>query len=507
MKGLAGGIAAVVLVGATVVGAGVALSGTSQDDPDAGGLSSAVPAEYQPWIERAGSMCPEISPALVAAQIDAESGWRPDAVSPAGAKGLSQFMDSTWPTWGKDDDENGEVNQFDPGDAIMAQGRFDCWNVNRLKGAAEGEQLIRLVLAAYNAGPYSVLHSSCKKADKKTCTPTIPQIPETLAYIDRILGLIPKYEDADPAGNSEAAGASGRWVQPISESYMVGAVFKQRGSSWAWLGWHTGYDYSVGIGTNIKAISAGTITHAAPGSESGGTGGSYGHQVIIDHGPDENGHQVQSYYAHLAGFAVAKGDKVKAGQLIGTVGMTGNTRGAHLHLEVTVKDPAKQADQYFVDPHAYIKDRKQKAPKQPDPESTGNGAAAVVDAIKQQLGKPYSLGGGNPAGPTTGLDGRVGWDCSSLVQHAWHKGAGIRIPRTTWDQADKLDKIPMSEIHPGDLIFFKSPTAPGGGWNHVGLYIGDGQMIHAPNPRKTVEKVSITNGHYAGLDQTARRPR
>jgi len=119
-------------------------------------LPGSVPPEYEAWVIKAGSMCAEVSPPLIAAQIEVESGWNPQAVSPAGAEGFSQFMPYTWPTYGRDEDGNGVVSPFDPADAIMAQGRFDCAAAEQGKkdleaGRISGD-LTDIVLVSYNCG-------------------------------------------------------------------------------------------------------------------------------------------------------------------------------------------------------------------------------------------------------------------------------------------------------------------------------------------------------------------
>ena len=100
---------------------------------------------------------------------------------------------------------------------------------------------------------------------------------------------------------------------------------------------HTGIDISAPIGTPIRATADGTVKSAA--MESG-----YGREVVIDHG-----HNVETCYAHMAGFTVMAGQTVVRGQVIGYVGMSGRTTGAHLHYEVRIRDTP-------VNPHKYLRD-------------------------------------------------------------------------------------------------------------------------------------------------------
>lgn len=146
---------------------------------------SVANAQWAQWVERAGSICPEIGPALIAAQIDAESDWDPVAVSPAGAQGLAQFMPSTWATYGKDADGNGTSSPFDPADAIDAQGRYMCDLITVVKGDDNltGEP-VTLALAAYNAGIGNV-----------TKYGGLPPFPETRQYVTTIAQAIPRYAD------------------------------------------------------------------------------------------------------------------------------------------------------------------------------------------------------------------------------------------------------------------------------------------------------------------------
>ncbi|MEW6894542.1 transglycosylase SLT domain-containing protein [Trueperella pyogenes] len=148
---------------------------------DAGALS-AVPAQYQQHVVRAGSICPEITPALIAAQIDAESGWNPEAVSPVGAQGIAQFMPTTWASAGRDGDGDGNADILNPADAIFSQGHLMCANIDSaralLKAGKVTGDVVELALAGYNAGMGAVQRFG-----------GIPPYKETQTYLSRILNL------------------------------------------------------------------------------------------------------------------------------------------------------------------------------------------------------------------------------------------------------------------------------------------------------------------------------
>ena len=116
-----------------------------------------IPAAYVPWVLAAGSLCATITPAVIAAQDQVESGWNPHAVSSAGAEGIAQFLPATFATWGRNDDGTGNVSPFDPADEIMAQGRYDCSLAALMSrwwrpGGSSGD-VRRPGAGRYNAGP------------------------------------------------------------------------------------------------------------------------------------------------------------------------------------------------------------------------------------------------------------------------------------------------------------------------------------------------------------------
>ncbi|MFE8960470.1 NlpC/P60 family protein [Streptomyces iakyrus] len=93
---------------------------------------------------------------------------------------------------------------------------------------------------------------------------------------------------------------------------------------------------------------------------------------------------------------------------------------------------------------------------------------------RAQIGKPYVWGAVGPGS----------YDCSGLTQAAW-KAAGVDLPRTTYDQVNAGTTVSLSQAQPGDLVFFYDDVT------HVGIYIGNGMMIHAPKPGTYVREESI----------------
>lgn len=101
-------------------------------------------------------------------------------------------------------------------------------------------------------------------------------------------------------------------------------------------------------------------------------------------------------------------------------------------------------------------------------------AAKALAFARAQVGKPYVWGATGPGS----------YDCSGLTQAAW-KAAGVSLPRVTYDQVDAGTTVSLADAQPGDLVFFYDDIS------HVGLYIGNGMMIHAPKPGAYVREESI----------------
>ncbi|MFH9731879.1 C40 family peptidase [Streptomyces sp. NPDC017260] len=98
----------------------------------------------------------------------------------------------------------------------------------------------------------------------------------------------------------------------------------------------------------------------------------------------------------------------------------------------------------------------------------GSGIMKALSFAGSQVGDRYVLGANGPDA----------WDCSSLVQQAYAE-AGVKLPRTTYQQIHKGVEVPIDEVQPGDLVFYKDVS-------HVGIYAGGGQVVEAANPGKGV---------------------
>ena len=110
------------------------------------------------------------------------------------------------------------------------------------------------------------------------------------------------------------------------------------------------------------------------------------------------------------------------------------------------------------------------------------GAAAAVAEAKEQLGKPYEWG----------ADGPDSFDCSGLTQWAW-KAGGRSLPHSSAAQYGATVRVPVSEVQPGDLLFYGSPI------HHVGIYAGDGQMVEASETGTPVRMASIYRRDLVGV--------
>jgi len=141
-------------------------------------------------------------------------------------------------------------------------------------------------------------------------------------------------------------------------------------------------------------------------------------------------------------------------------------------------------------------------------ESEAARGAIAVRAALRWVGVPYSWGGGDAFGPTLGSCGpsgcqglnTVGFDCSGLTLYAWAQ-AGVLLPHYTGSQFNAGKRITrIEDLLPGDLLFFHADLG------HMGMYIGNGQMIHAPHTGDVVRIVNLAGSRYEASFRGAVRP-
>lgn len=114
-----------------------------------------------------------------------------------------------------------------------------------------------------------------------------------------------------------------------------------------------------------------------------------------------------------------------------------------------------------------------------DQDGVRSEAAEIAAAME---GRPYRYGGTSPAG----------FDCSGLVQYAYRQ-AGVRVPRTTRDQYRAVHPRYVSQLQPGDVIFFRLKSARP---SHVGIYLGDGEFVHALRPGRPVQIDRVDDDYW-----------
>lgn len=237
--------------------------------------------------------------------------------------------------------------------------------------------------------------------------------------------------------------------------------------------YHTGVDIGMAQGTEILAGHDGTVTLA-------GNAGGYGLCVAIE-GEAYEGHTLTTKYGHCSQLLVSVGQEVQAGDVIAKVGSTGNSTGPHLHLEVLV-------DGQYLNPLYFADTGDTSSTGLPDIGAGGGGSyfdydippealadeqfAAMIAEAEKYLGYPYVWGGASPS---------TSFDCSGFVSWVVNH-TGWNFGRLTADGLlGVCTPVSSADARPGDLIFFQG-TYNTSGASHVGIYVGNGMMIHCGDP-------------------------
>jgi cell wall-associated NlpC family hydrolase len=125
--------------------------------------------------------------------------------------------------------------------------------------------------------------------------------------------------------------------------------------------------------------------------------------------------------------------------------------------------------------------------------STSDFRTAAALQARFAIGTPYRYGGSSP---------QTGFDCSGLVAHVYERAWGMALPRSTVGQRHVGHAVKRAQLLPGDLVFYNTRNRP---FSHVGIYLGDGQFVHAPRRGQRVRIESVDTPYWRARFDGARR--
>ena len=239
---------------------------------------------------------------------------------------------------------------------------------------------------------------------------------------------------------------------------------------------HRGVDIAVPTGTTVLAAMDGTVTTATYDSY-------YGNYIVIE---DSKGYCTK--YAHMDTLSVSAGQSVKHGDTIGTTGNTGSSTGSHLHIECLYNGE-------YYNPLFYFEAGEGTLYGENNAPGSGGGNAippdsyddtavqALMEEAAKYLGYPYVWGGSSPS---------TSFDCSGFVCWVFTNSGVHNLPRTTAQGIyDQCTPVPAADAKAGDIIFFTGTYNSAGPVSHVGIYCGNGVMIHCGDVRPDRAKVEV----------------
>lgn len=230
-----------------------------------------------------------------------------------------------------------------------------------------------------------------------------------------------------------------------------------------------GVDIAVPTGTTVLAAMDGTVTTATYDA-------SYGNYVVIE---DSNGYCTK--YAHMDTLGVSAGQTVTHGTTIGTTGNTGSSTGSHLHIECLYNGEYYNPLFYFDVGEGTLYGETPGGGGSPGnvipPDSYDDATVqALMEEAARYLGYPYVWGGSSPS---------TSFDCSGFVCWVFTNSGVHNLPRTTAQGIyDQCTPVSAADAKAGDILFFTGTYNSPGPVSHVGIYCGNGVMIHCGDPIK-----------------------
>ncbi|MBO3146366.1 NlpC/P60 family protein [Dermatophilus congolensis] len=266
-RGLGKGLAFLLLIAGIamtplllVLGIGMGLQGALGNRGTGEGSNGAaldegkIPQEFRAAMHAAAQACADVPLPVLAAQVEAESGWSTKVVSHVGAQGIAQFMPGTWATYGKDENGDGKADPFDPADALPAMARFNCENLADVDRDLAAHKIsgdrIELMLAAYNAG-----YGAVQKARG------VPNYSETKNYVKKIMANASKYSLPPATNDPNAPAAPGA---SKAGNAIVAAAQTYKGIKYVWGGEsRNGVDCSGLVLLAVKQATGKRLDHYA----------------------------------------------------------------------------------------------------------------------------------------------------------------------------------------------------------------------------------------------------
>lgn len=347
--------------------------------------------------------------------------------------------------------------------------------------------------AAYGNFTYARAEAEVERLFGLQYSLTREEITETRTYTDEdgeeqeyewtvlktTLAVTPLSEIIAGALSGEAADVYGVLMQTCGNRQRFGNPLGT-----AWIPYVTSpYGYRVGSG-GAKEIHYGVDIGAAYGAAvysmqdgrvvSAGNAGDMGLCVVI-----EDGEGYRSVYARCASVSVSAGQEVKRGDAVAAVGNSGAGMGTYLHLEV------KYGSEY-LNPYYFVADGgsgyapgggaagEPDMPEDPGGEMGDGSFAAMLAEAEKYIGYPYVWGGSSPS---------TSFDCSGYVSWVINQsGVGSVGRQTAQGLYNLCTPVSKADLKPGDLVFFTGTYSTANPVTHVGIYVGNGRMIHCGNP-------------------------
>ena len=260
------------------------------------------------------------------------------------------------------------------------------------------------------------------------------------------------------------------------QSYIKSYYGYRKNAQTGDLEFHKGLDIAVPEGTEVLSAQDGTVTEASYDSH-------YGNYIVIE---DDKGYM--SKYAHLQNTAVSTGQQIWHGDIIGHTGSTGSATGSELHIECLYRGDHYDPLFYFENGEGSLYATDPDSGEYIPVEASGDAAAIIEEAMKYR-NYPYRWGGSSP---------ETSFDCSGFVSWCINASGYADVGRQTAQGLYNISStISQGNAQPGDLIFFTGTYNSGGPVSHVGIYLGNGQMIHAGDPIKITNiNTSYWQSHF-----------